>query len=189
MALTNDAQLAARLDRLRTHGITRDPGTMHSEPPGPWYYEQVELGMNYRMTDLQAALAVSQLRRLEKFVTRREDIARTYDEALAQLPLTLPWQHPDTASAWHLYVVQIDSSRARKNRDEVFREMRRAGVHVNVHYIPVHTQPYYRQLGFREGHFPMAELYYSRTLTLPIYAALTPQEQATVIQTLHRLLH
>lgn len=172
MALTNDRELAARMRLLRTHGVTREPDRMEGCDQGSWYYEQVDLGFNYRMTDVQAALGLSQHNRLDEFVTRRRKIARTYDERLAELPLILPLQNFDTESAFHLYVVQIDSDSTLIARRTVFERLREAGIGVNVHYIPVHTQPYYRRRGFRLGQYPEAEKYYSRAISIPMYAAL-----------------
>ena len=172
MALTNDRELAARMQLLRTHGISREPDRMEGSDQGSWYYEQVDLGFNYRMTDLQAALGLSQHNRLEEFVSRRRKIARTYDERLAELPLILPLQNCDTESAFHLYVIQIDSDSTLIARRTVFERLRKAGIGVNVHYIPVHTQPYYRRRGFRLGQYPEAEKYYSRAISIPMYAAL-----------------
>ena len=172
MALTNDRELAARMRLLRTHGITREPDRMEGCDQGSWYYEQVDLGFNYRMTDVQAALGLSQQNRLDEFVSRRRKIARTYDERLAELPLVLPLQNCDTESAFHLYVVQIDSDSTLIARRTVFERLRKAGIGVNVHYIPVHTQPYYRRRGFRLGQYPQAEKYYSRAISIPMYAAL-----------------
>ena len=172
MALTNDRELAARMQLLRTHGISREPDRMEGSDQGSWYYEQVDLGFNYRMTDLQAALGLSQHNRLDEFVSRRRKIARTYDERLAELPLILPLQNCDTESAFHLYVIQIDSDSTLIARRTVFERLRKAGIGVNVHYIPVHTQPYYRRNGFRLGQYPEAEKYYSRAISIPMYAAL-----------------
>jgi UDP-4-amino-4,6-dideoxy-N-acetyl-beta-L-altrosamine transaminase len=172
MALTNDRELAARMQLLRTHGVTREPDRMEGSDQGSWYYEQVDLGFNYRMTDFQAALGLSQHNRLDEFVARRRKIARTYDERLAGLPVILPFQHSDTESAFHLYAVQIDSDSTPISRRTVFERLRNAGIGVNVHYIPVHTQPYYRRRGFRLGQYPEAEKYYSRAISIPMYAAL-----------------
>ena len=161
MVMTNDAAMAARLERLRSHGITRDPAVMQGEPEGPWVYEQVELGLNYRLTDLQAALGFSQLSQLETSVARRHAIARRYDAELASLPLVTPWQSPDAHSALHLYPIQLDAARSQMTRRQLFDGLRAAGVGVNVHYIPVHTQPHYRRLGFAPGQCPVAEAYYA----------------------------
>jgi UDP-4-amino-4,6-dideoxy-N-acetyl-beta-L-altrosamine transaminase len=174
MALTNDRELAARMRLLRTHGITHEPDRMEGYDQGSWYYEQLDLGFNYRMTDVQAALGLSQHNRLDEFVARRRKIARTYDERLAELPLILPLRDCDTESAFHLYVVQIDSDSTLIARRTVFERLRKAGIGVNVHYIPVHTQPYYRRRGFRLGQYPEAEKYYSRAISIPMYAALEP---------------
>ena len=170
MVLTNSLELHEQLVRLRSHGITRDPALMTGEPHGPWYYEQIELGFNYRMTDIQAALGMSQMTRLDEFVERRDQLAKRYDAALIDLPLTCPWQHPDTYSAFHLYVIRLDLGRIGKSHREVFEGLRSQGILVNLHYIPVHIQPYYRALGFTGGDFPEAERYYREAITLPLYA-------------------
>ena len=188
MVMTNDAAMAARLERLRSHGITRDPAVMEGEPEGPWVYEQVELGLNYRLTDLQAALGFSQLSQLEGSVARRHQIARRYDAELSGLPLTTPWQSPDAHSALHLYPIQVDPARSPLTRRQLFDGLRAAGIGVNVHYIPVHTQPHYRRLGFAPGQFPAAEAYYARAISLPMFPTLTDAQQSTVIAALRRLV-
>jgi UDP-4-amino-4,6-dideoxy-N-acetyl-beta-L-altrosamine transaminase len=188
MALTEDADLAGRMDLLRSHGMTRDPLRMEGASEGPWYYQQVDLGFNYRMTDVQAALGSSQLARLDGYLARRHQIADRYERLLAALPVVRPWQHPDTWSSLHLYIVRIPKESGR-TRLEVFNEMRAAGIGVNVHYIPVHTQPYYRRLGFRPGDFPAAEHYYEEALTLPIYPGMTDGEQDKVVDALRKALH
>ncbi len=184
MVTTADPELAERLALLRTHGITRDPQHMTSANEGPWYYEQVELGFNYRLTDLQAALGESQMRRLPAFLDRRRQLVHRYRELLAGFPLTLPAADADADSAWHLLVVRV----AAAQRRQVFESMRAAGIGVNVHYIPVHLQPDYRQLGFAPGQFPEAERYYQEALTLPLHAALTDDEQAQVVAALAQAL-
>jgi UDP-4-amino-4,6-dideoxy-N-acetyl-beta-L-altrosamine transaminase len=184
MALTNNRTLAESMRRLRTHGITRDRAQMLGPIDGIWSYEQHELGFNYRMTDIQAALGLSQHSRIAEFVSRRREIARIYDEALASLPLILPFQHPDTASAFHLYVVKIDPARTSIDRSTLFDAMRAAGINVNVHYIPVHTQPYYKRKGFRHGQYPEAEAYYSHALSLPMFATLRDDDIGRVVATL-----
>ncbi len=188
MVMTNDAQMAARLERLRSHGITRDVALMAAEPEGPWVYEQIELGLNYRLTDLQAALGFSQLSQLEASVARRHQIACRYDAELAGLPLVTPWQSPDAHSALHLYPIQLDAARSPINRRQLFDGLRAAGIGVNVHYIPVHTQPHYRRLGFAPGQFPVAEAYYAQAVSLPMFPTLTETQQGEVIAALRRLL-
>lgn len=188
MALTNSPDLAARMQRLRTHGITRDPAQMVGPAQGPWYYEQIDLGFNYRMTDVHAALGLSQLSRIDEFVARRRQIARAYDEVCADLPVVRPYQRPDAQSAWHLYVVQVDRDRTAIDRGTLFERLRKAGIGVNVHYIPVHTQPYYRRLGFQQGQYPQAELYYANALSLPMYFGLQPIQQQEVITALESAL-
>lgn len=188
LALTNDARLAARLESLRSHGITRDPERMTDASEGPWYYQQVELGFNYRMTDMQAALGLSQFTRLDSFIERRHQLAGRYDDLLADLPVITPHQSPDAYSALHLYPIQIDRSRTDRSRFEVFSGLREAGIGVNVHYIPVHTQPHYQRLGFEVGDFPVAESYYGQAISLPLYSALTEAQQDEVVAVLRELL-
>jgi UDP-4-amino-4,6-dideoxy-N-acetyl-beta-L-altrosamine transaminase len=176
MALTNDAGLARRMELLRSHGITRDPAEMTHAPDGPWYYQQVALGFNYRMTDIQAALGRSQLVHLDDWIAARHRIAARYDTAFRSMPVTPPRAQPDCFSAWHLYAIQVE------RRNAVFQALRAAQIGVNVHYIPVHLQPYYRSLGFRPGDFPAAETYYARAISLPIFSGLSEQQQDFVIQ-------
>lgn len=183
-ALTNDDRLAARMRLLRSHGITREPAEMEGGAGEPWAYQQIDLGFNYRLTDLQAALGLSQLTRLDEFIARRQLLARRYDGMLAGLPLLTPHQDPHNQSALHLYPVQVDTAACGRSRREVFDALRAAGIGVNVHYIPVHTQPYYRRLGFRDGDFPVAEAYYARALSLPLYYGLTTAEQDRVVAAL-----
>jgi UDP-4-amino-4,6-dideoxy-N-acetyl-beta-L-altrosamine transaminase len=183
MALSNEACLAERMARLRSHGIRRDAEAMAAH--GPWYYEQIELGFNYRMTDLQAALGQSQLARLEQYVAARCRLADRYDALLADLPLATPGRDPASASAWHLYVVRLHDAGRRR---AVFDHLRAAGIGVNVHYIPVHLQPDYRRLGFGPGDCPVAEDYYAHALTLPLYPTLTDTEQDRVVQALREAL-
>jgi UDP-4-amino-4,6-dideoxy-N-acetyl-beta-L-altrosamine transaminase len=185
MALTNNAALAASMALLRSHGITRDERSMTRVPDGPWYYEQIALGFNYRMTDLQAALGLSQMDRLQEFVAARHALARRYDAQLAGLPVSTPWQHPDTHSGLHLYVIQVQADGGQRR---VFDGLRSAGVGVNLHYMPVYLQPYYRALGFAPGHCPAAEAYYARAISLPMYSHLTEQQQDTVVAALRKLV-
>jgi dTDP-4-amino-4,6-dideoxygalactose transaminase len=182
MAMTNDAELAEVMLTDRTHGITRDPKRLQHKDVGPWYYEQQRLGFNYRMTDIAAALGLSQLTRIDEFLARRREIAAAYDSAFAHLPITRPWQDPDTSSAWHLYIIRLDRRRVRRSHREVFDALRSAGIGVNLHYIPVYRQPYYRDLGFGQGYCPNAEAYYAEAISLPVYPALTDEEQREVVE-------
>jgi UDP-4-amino-4,6-dideoxy-N-acetyl-beta-L-altrosamine transaminase len=177
--LTNRAEIDARLRLLRSHGITRDPSLMDQASHGPWYYQQTELGYNYRITDIQAALGLSQLDRLDEFIERRHTLASNYELLLAELPLIRPYQRPDTRSAWHLYVVRVPGD-TRNARGEVFAKLRENGILVNVHYIPVHIQPYYRKLGFRAGDFPEAESYYAEAISLPMFFGLSRDDQERI---------
>lgn len=188
MILTNNNDLYQKLILLRTHGITRNSAFMEGESEGDWYYQQIELGMNYRITDIQAALGLSQLRRIDKFVSRRHELVQRYNETLSDIPLTLPWQHPDTYSAFHLYVVRLKLKEISKTRKEVFDFLRKKGIGVNVHYIPVHTQPYYRKLGFPSGQFPEVERYYEEAVTLPLFPSMTEEEQDYIISVLRETL-
>jgi len=188
MALTNSKELHHKMTLLRNHGITRDGAMMESKHEGPWYYQQVDLGYNYRMTDIQAALGRSQLRRVDEFVARRRKLAERYHEAFKALPLHTPWQAPNQSSAWHLYVIQLELSKLRKTRLQVFDALRSSGIEVNVHYIPVHLQPYYQRRGFRRGNFPVAERYYEAAISLPMYFGLSDAQQEYVIQTLTEVL-
>jgi len=188
MALTNSHELATRLGLLRSHGITRDPALMTQPTDGPWYYQQVALGYNYRMTDIQAALGVSQMTRLRHYVGRRHEIAERYSQLLADLPLTLPWQHPDSYSAYHLYVIRLQLDQTRATHLQVFEALRAKDIMVNLHYIPVHTQPYYQKMGFKTGDFPAAELYYREAISIPMHPTLTNAEQDQVASVLREAL-
>ncbi|MDP1949176.1 MAG: UDP-4-amino-4,6-dideoxy-N-acetyl-beta-L-altrosamine transaminase [Nitrospirota bacterium] len=188
MALTNDDTLSERMATLRSHGITRDPSRMRREPDGPWYYEQLELGYNYRMTDLQAALGVSQLVRLDGFVERRNVLARRYDGLLASLPLQLPSVVPGNRSAFHLYAVRLRGGAARRTQRDVFEALRHRGIGVNLHYMPVHLQPYYRDLGFGPGLCPEAERYGMEAISLPLYPGLSEAQQDEVVGALREVL-
>lgn len=184
MALTNDAQLAKRMALLRSHGITRDAAEMTHEADGPWYYQQIELGFNYRMTDLQAALGLSQLKRLDAFVARRQQLAGFYRQYLAGLPVVVQSQPDDCYSALHLFAIRLRLGDCKMSHREVFCRLRDAGIGVNLHYIPVHLQPYYQQRGFKPGDFPQAEHYYAEAITLPLYPDLSEAQQLHVIATL-----
>ena len=186
MALTNDSELVRQMATLRSHGVIRDEDRLLKTAPGAWYYEQQELGFNYRMTDIHAALGISQIERLEEFVERRNELARRYDEAFHGLPLRLPTIREENHSAFHLYVVRLMGERV--SHPEVFAELRRCGIGVNVHYMPVHLQPYYRGLGFGPGTYPEAEAHGDTAITLPLYPALSKAEQDHVIDSLARCL-
>ena len=187
-ALTNNSDLAERMALLRSHGITRDPTQMTQEPDGPWYYQQIDLGHNYRMTDIQAALGLSQMNRLDDFVKRRHVIAAQYDELLCDLPVLPQRRSVECYSAMHLYLVRITTEKLNKSHGQVFSELRESGIGVNLHYIPVHTQPYYQKLGFNTGDFPQAEKYYTETISLPMFPDLSHDEQGKVVKTLEAKL-
>ncbi|MEO9652664.1 MAG: UDP-4-amino-4,6-dideoxy-N-acetyl-beta-L-altrosamine transaminase [Roseobacter sp.] len=187
VALTNDADLASRLERLRSHGITRDPQMMTGPSEGGWYYQQLELGWNYRMTDIQATLVHSQLDRLDEFVTRRNVLAEKYDELLGETPLVLPHREPLAHSSFHLYVVRLPEPDPDRHQ-EIFAHLRASGIGVNVHYIPVHLQPYYASMGFRPGDFPASESYYQRSISIPLYPDLTQDDQDHVAMMLKTAL-
>jgi dTDP-4-amino-4,6-dideoxygalactose transaminase len=188
MALTNNDELATRLGLLRSHGITRDPALMTQPMDGPWYYQQVALGFNYRMTDMQAALGASQMTRLDDYVKRRHEIAQRYSELLADLPVTLPWQHPDSYSAYHLYVVRLQLDKIKVSHRQLFEALRAKDILVNLHYIPVHTQPYYRDMGFKLGDFPDAEQYYREAISIPMHVNLTDEELQQVVSSLREAI-
>lgn len=185
---TNDTELASKLRLLRSHGVTRDAAQFEQPSHGPWYYEQSCLGFNYRLTDFQAALGLSQLARLEEMQSAREDRAARYDALLKDLPLRLPARRPDRTSAWHLYVIEIDSADLRNTRSSVFEALRAAQIGANVHYIPIHTQPHYKRLGFRQGQFPAAEAYYARSISLPLFPSLSDVQQDRVVSVLRSAL-
>jgi dTDP-4-amino-4,6-dideoxygalactose transaminase len=188
IAATNQPQLARRLARLRSHGMTREAGEMTREPDGPWYYEQIELGYNYRLTDVQAALGLSQAKRLHQFVARRHQIAALYNELLGDLPVTTPWQHPDGYSGLHLYVIRLELDAITSTHRHVFERLRALGIGVNLHYIPVYRQPYYRRMGFTENYCPEAESYYREAISLPMYATLTDGQVHQVVTALEESL-
>ncbi|MEO8527384.1 MAG: DegT/DnrJ/EryC1/StrS family aminotransferase, partial [Caldimonas sp.] len=181
MVTTQNAALAKRLRLLRSHGMTRASADLMRPADGPWVYEQSELGFNYRLTDLQAALGESQLKRLDTMQAERLARADRYDSLLEGLPLLLPARLPDRLSSWHLYAVEIDDARTSRTRAEVFAALRAAQIGVNVHYIPIHTQPYYERLGFKRGDFPAAELYYARAMSLPLFPSMTAEQQERVV--------
>lgn len=184
MALTSDIELASKLALLRGHGITRDTALMGEPIEGAWYYEQISLGFNYRMTDIQAALGLSQMERLNQYISRRQSIASRYQFGFEGLPLSTQENEVSTLSSWHLYVVRLKLSQISKTRAQVFEFMRNRGVGVNVHYIPVHTQPYYRKMGFNIGDFPFTEAYYAEAISLPMFPSLSEEQQDVVIEAL-----
>lgn len=188
LVTTQSDELARQLKLLRSHGMTREASDMESSSEGPWYYEQIALGFNYRMTDLQAALGSSQLARVEEMAAAREGRADRYDTLLADLPVKRPARQPDRRSAWHLYAIEIDPAQTDATRLEVFQALREANIGVNVHYIPIHTQPHYRRLGFKRGDFPAAEQYYAHAISLPLFPAMTDEQQDRVVQVLRRSL-
>jgi dTDP-4-amino-4,6-dideoxygalactose transaminase len=188
MVLTNSQSIAERVEIQRSHGVTRDASKMLSESEGDWYYEQQALGYNYRMTEIQGALGLSQLSRLDEFVRRRHAVANVYLQELATLPVEFPSISDGVYSSYHLFVIMLNLEVSTRSRREVFDALRLAGVGVNVHYIPVHLQPYYRQFGFGPGDYPAAERYYERAISLPLYPTLEKHEQELVIRELIEIL-
>lgn len=185
---TNSKNLAIKLDLLRSHGITRDDSLMINESHGGWYYEQVDLGFNYRMTEIQAALGVSQMSRLHDFVAKRNALAARYDELLKGLPLITPYQIEDSYSGRHLYVIRLKISEIKLTHKECFEQLREKGIGVNLHYIPVHTQPYYKGLGFVVGQFMESEKYYTDAISIPLFHTMTEAQQDEVVSVLTEVL-
>ncbi|TWI71590.1 UDP-4-amino-4,6-dideoxy-N-acetyl-beta-L-altrosamine transaminase [Desulfobotulus alkaliphilus] len=188
MAMTNRRALAEKMALLRSHGITRDEDLMTQAPDGPWYYQQIDLGFNYRMTEMQAALGLCQMDRLGDFIKKRRQLSQRYTHLLQGLPLTLPFCHPDANPAWHLYIIRLQRDQISKSHREVFGELRAKGIGVNLHYIPVHTQPYYKNMGFREGRFPESERYYKEAISLPLFPDLQEADQNRVVDALTKAL-
>jgi len=180
MCLTNDPNLSLLLARYRSHGITRQAAEMSKVPDGPWYYEQLSLGLNYRMNDIQAALGLSQMDRLDEFIEKRRAIARRYDELLGNSIVQTPHQHPDTNSSWHLYIIRLKEN-AKISHKQLFEKFRAAGILVNIHYIPIYRQPFYKELGFTSAGFEEAEKYYEEAISIPIFPTLTQEEQRKVV--------
>lgn len=185
MCLSEDQALLDRMSRLRTHGITRDEDLMTHASDGPWYYQQIELGWNYRITDMQAALGVTQMDRLDEYVERRNALAQRYDEALKGLALDTPYRDPRAYSAFHLYIIQLHDPSIQR---DAFTALRERDIGVNLHYIPVHLQPYYRNLGFKDGDFPNAEAYYKRAISIPLFPTMTDAQQDEVIAALRDIV-
>jgi len=188
MLTTNSKLVADKLIALRGHGVTRSSSLLSKNEEGAWYYEQKSLGYNYRLTDIQAALGISQMKEINNFILRRHEIASRYEEQLKNLPLSLPIQHEKSYSSYHLYPIQIQETASGMDRRQFFDELRSTGILVNVHYIPIHTQPYYSNLGFKLGDFPNSEEYYKRTISIPIHAGLSEAEQGFIIENIQRLL-
>jgi UDP-4-amino-4,6-dideoxy-N-acetyl-beta-L-altrosamine transaminase len=188
MAVTNREDLAASMELFRSHGMTRDPARMTHDPDGPWYYQQVALGYNYRMTELQSVLGLSQLGRMDDYVRTRHRLSERYARLLADLPVVLPWQLPGTYSGLHLYVIRLKLPELAVSHLQVFNSLREQGIGVNLHYIPVHTQPYYQAMGFRPGDFPEAENYYREAISLPMYSSLSDAQQDEVVAALRKSL-
>lgn len=188
VVLTNNKELYEKLKLYRSHGITRDSDLMTQEADGPWYYQQIELGFNYRMTDMQAALGCSQMDSLDEFVARRRYLVKRYNEKLKGLPLRTPYQDEATNPSWHIYIIRVDFTKVKLSKKEIFARMRDRGIVLNLHYIPVHTQPYYQNLGFQKGDFPVSEKYYEEAITLPLYYDLTDEQQDEVIEALKEVL-
>jgi len=184
MATTRDRELARRMRLLRSHGVSRDPEEMTCEPKGEWYYEQLMLGFNYRMTDIQAALGLSQLQRIDSFLSRRKDLADRYETLLAPLPVTVPAYQSGADPGLHLFVIRLDEDVVGRDRNTVFSGMRQRGIGVNLHYIPVYRQPYYRQFGYDYADFPQSERYYRDAMTIPLHPAMSEADQDTVIAAL-----
>jgi dTDP-4-amino-4,6-dideoxygalactose transaminase len=187
MAVTNNAELANKMELLRSHGITRDPAKMTQAPDGPWYYQQIDLGFNYRMTDIQAALGYSQLSRIKTMVSTRHSIARTYNEILADLPVVLPQQLPNSYSSFHLYVIRLQLNQIKITHKFFFESLRSAGIGINLHYIPIHLQPYFRK-DSRDYYLPESVRYYSEAISLPIYSTFNDKQQDTVVKAIRKLI-
>ncbi len=188
VATTQDSTLAEKMNLLRSHGITRDKKLMENAPDGSWYYEQIDLGFNYRMTELQAALGLSQMTRLNEFVSARHQLSDRYNELLKGLPIRLPYQIDDSYSGLHLYIIRLELDKINQSHESVFQKLRDKGIGVNLHYIPIHTQPYYQNLGFKHGDFPYAEHYYQEAISLPMFHLLSHEQQDTVVNVLTEVL-
>ncbi len=188
MVLTNHDDLAKKIKLLRSHGITRDESEMTSQSDGSWYYQQILLGYNYRMTELQAALGISQMSRLDNYVARRHELAKRYDSLLAGLPITLPWQDSNHYSSFHLYVIRLMLGEIKKSHQQIFEDLRNLGIGVNLHYIPIYLHPYYRDMGFKKADYPEAQRYYSEAITLPMFHSLSNAQQDKVVDSLRQVV-
>ena len=186
MAVTNDIKIAADLARFRSHGIVRHPSEMTSIPDGPWHYQQIELGYNYRMTDIHAALGISQMKRIDEFVKKRHEISERYNFLLNSTAIQTPYQHPDSYSGSHLYVIRVKKELKKETRLQLFERLRTAGILVNLHYIPVYKHPYYEKIGYNVHDFPEAEAYYSEAISLPLYYTLSNEEQNIIVETINK---
>jgi UDP-4-amino-4,6-dideoxy-N-acetyl-beta-L-altrosamine transaminase len=189
LATTNSKDYAEKMRLYRSHGITRNKNLMTNRINTDWYYQQVYLGFNYRMTEFQAALGTSQMKRLDEFAVKRHILKKRYDLLLRDLPIITPWHDKSCYSALHLYPIQLELNKIGKSRNQIFKKMRNSGIGVNVHYIPIHTQPYYQKLGFKEGDFPVSESYYKNSITLPLYHSMTYDQQDQVIEVLEKILY
>jgi UDP-4-amino-4,6-dideoxy-N-acetyl-beta-L-altrosamine transaminase len=188
MACTNSKKLSDKMKLFRTHGITRDQMEMTKEKDGPWYYEQILLGYNYRMNDIEASLGLTQLEKVDKFIKERRKIALRYDKMLKKLPLTTPYQADSSFSTYHLYIIKLDLNLIKLSHLEIFKALRNYGIGVNLHYIPIHTHPYYKKLGFKEGQFPNSESFYKSVISLPLYVGFTRKLQDKVVKVLKRVI-
>ena len=189
LATTNNKELSEHMQLFRSHGVTRDPELMIKKAEGGWHYQQVELGFNYRMTELQAALGVSQMKRLDEFVALRHQRQKRYDELLKNLPVVVPYQDMDSYSALHLYPIQIKTDKVKNTRKEIFEALRKNDIGVNVHYIPVHTQPYYENIGFKKGCYPNSEAYYDDTISIPLFSQMSVIQQDMVVKNLKKIFN
>ena len=190
MALTNNKEIADKISRLRTHGITKDINKMIQRPKSEiWNYQQIELGFNYRLNDIQAALGLNQLKRLDKYVMSRHEIAKNYDKNLKDLPITLPWQAPNVYSSYHLYPILIDNDSTSKSQRQVYKELLDNEIAANIHYTPLHRHPYYENLGFKKNDFYYAEEFHRRAISIPIYATLKEEHQKYVIDILNKIFN
>ena len=188
MALTNNPELARAMQMLRSHGITRDENEMTHISDGPWYYQQIALGLNYRMTDIQAALGLSQMSRLNEFVAKRHQIANSYNDLLVDFPVTIPWQHAENYSALHLYVIRLQLDKTKRTHKQVFEALRAENIGVNLHYIPIYQQPYYQQFGYAITDYPESEKYYAEAISLPMYFQLTHIQQEALVKVLQKVI-